>query len=210
MELHEALRTRRMTRAFTDASVEPPLLDDLLDQARRAPSAGNTQGTEYLVLDTPDLVDAYWSLTLPVEHRPAFPWPDLLRAPVLCIPLVDPTAYVRRYAEADKVRTGLGESADAWAVPYWFVDGGMVVQNLLLLAHAEGLGALFFGLFDNERVVLDHFEVPAHLRALGTVAIGHPAAQQRRSSSQHRQHKQLPQLVHRGAYAERHRTEQPD
>lgn len=210
MELVEVLASRRMTRSFTSEPVDDAVLDSLLDQARRAPSAGNTQGTEFLVLDTPDLVATYWSITLPPETRDGFPWPDLLKAPVLCIPLVDPSAYVERYGERDKARTGLGESAESWGVPYWFIDGGMVVENLLLLVHDQGLGALFFGLFDNERGVLDHFGVPTHLRALGTVAIGHRAAEQRKSSSQQRQHKSLLQLLHRGSYAGGHRNEHSD
>lgn len=210
MDLLEALRTRRMTRAFAPEPLASGLLDSLLDDARRAPSAGNTQGTEFLVLDTPELVRSYWFITLPEDARDGFPWPDLVHAPVLCIPLVDPTAYVERYSEADKARTGLGESTESWGVPYWFIDGGMVVENLLLLAHAQGLGALFFGLFANERPVLDHFGVPPHLRALGTVAIGHPASEQRKSSSQHRPHKPLEQLLHRGAYAGGHRNSDPD
>lgn len=199
-----------MTRAFTEQEVPVDVVDRLLDQARRAPSAGNTQGTEFLVLDTPDLVASYWEITLSPEARDGFPWPELLKAPVLCIPLVDPTAYVDRYGEPDKQRTGLGASTESWGVPYWFVDGGMVVENLLLLVHAEGLGALFFGLFENERAVLDHFGVPLHLRALGTVAMGHPATEQRKSSSQQRQHKPLVQLLHRGSYAGAHQSKQPD
>ncbi len=194
-----------MTRAFLADPVPVERIDELLSLAVRAPSAGNTRSTEFLVLDTPETVATYWSITLPDEKRSTFPWPDLLVAPVLVIPLVSPSAYVDRYAEPDKVRTGLGKSSQAWGVPYWFIDGGMVVQNLLLAVHSAGdLGALFFGLFDNERAVLDHFGVPADLRALGTVAIGFPGPEQRPSSSQHRQHKQLHQLVHRSAYPQQH------
>ena len=194
-----------MTRAFLPDAVDPERLDELLGLAIRAPSAGNTRSTEFLVLDTPEVVARYWSITLSKEKRATFPWPDLLVAPVLVIPLVSPAAYVDRYGEPDKARTGLGDSADAWGVPYWFVDGGMVVQNLLLSVHATGdLGALFFGLFDNERAVLDAFGVPAELRALGTVAVGFPGAEQRPSSSQHRQQRQLHQLLHRSAYPQQH------
>ena len=42
-----------------------------------------------------------------------------------------------RYAEEDKARTGLGAGADAWAVPYWWVDGGMAAMTLLLAAEVE-------------------------------------------------------------------------
>jgi nitroreductase len=86
---------------------------------------------------------------------------------------VSPVAYAERYAEPDKRDTGLGD-VEAWPVPYWWVDGGMAVEAMLLAAVAEGLGACFFGLFEHEQAVLDAFGVPAGRRALGTVALGHP------------------------------------
>lgn len=169
-----------MVRAFgpdpdAPASVDPETVDDLLDTARRAPSAGNTGAVRFLVLDTPDAVSAYWDLTLPPDRRSGFAWPGLLVAPVLVVVLVDPHAYPSRYAEDDKVATGLGEGVDAWPVPYWWVDAGMVVQNLLLGVVDAGLGACFFGLFAHEAAVLGAHDVPDGWRAVGTVALGHPA-----------------------------------
>ena len=73
------------------------------------------------------------------------------------------------------VLVSLPSEVGAWPVPYWWVDGGAAVQNLLLSAVDEGLGALFFGLFASARAVLDDLGVPAGRRALGTVALGHPA-----------------------------------
>ena len=61
---------RRMVRAFTDEPVDPGLIDELLDLARRAPSAGNSQGTAFVVLDTPEAVAGYWDLTLPPSGGP--------------------------------------------------------------------------------------------------------------------------------------------
>ena len=55
--------------------------------------------------------------TLPVERRDGFPWPGLLVAPALIVPLAHAQTYVDRYAEADKASTGLGGSADDWPVP---------------------------------------------------------------------------------------------
>src|SRR5690348_11148069 len=116
-----------MVRAFTDQPVEAAVLDGLLDLARRAPSAGNSQGTDLLVLDRTESTKRYWDLTLPGERRTHFGWPELLDAPVLVVVWVSPTVYVSRYAEPDKAATGLGTLPEAWPVPYWFIDGGMVV-----------------------------------------------------------------------------------
>ena len=161
-----------MVRTFTGEPVEPELLSTLLDLGRRAPSAGNTQPWELLVLEGPD-VERYWSTTLG-ERRARFRWPGLLTAPVLVLPYVRPDAYAERYSEDDKVATGLGRGVDAWPVPYWWVDGGAMVENLLLAATAAGLGACFFGQFEHEVAVRATFGVPDDRRALGTVALGHP------------------------------------
>lgn len=161
-----------MRRTFRDDPIAADHLDRLLDLARRVPSAGNAQGLTWLVLDTPETTGRYWASTL-ADRREGFAFPGLLRAPVLVVVLADPEQYVTRYAEPDKAATGLGDSVERWPVPYWFVDAGMAVEALLLAAEDDGLGACFFGLFDHERTVLDAFGVPAHVRAVGTVALGH-------------------------------------
>ncbi|HXH56426.1 nitroreductase family protein [Iamia sp.] len=199
MELSDALRRRRMVRSFGPDRVEPALLDSLLDAARRAPSAGRTEATRFLVLDTPEAVAGYWDLTLAPARRVSFSWPGLLVAPVLVVVLVDPAAYVARYAEADKVATGLGAGLDAWSVPYWWVDAGAVVQNLLLGAVDAGLGACLFGLFAAEDAVLAAHGVPGGWRAVGTVALGHRAPD-RAGRSAGRPRPPLGEVVHRGRW----------
>lgn len=175
MELDQAIRRRRMARAFTAEPIDPPVLDRLVDLARRHPSAGNTRATEFLLLAGPAQTRRYWDLTLPAPRRSGFRWPGLLEAPLLVVVWVSADAYVSRYGEPDKATTGLGVGPSAWSVPYWYVDGGMAVQNLLLAAVDAGLGACFFGLFDHEPAVQAAFGVPAGWRAVGTVAVGHPA-----------------------------------
>jgi nitroreductase len=189
-----------MTRAFLSTPVAPAIVDELLDAARRAPSAGNTASVQFLVLEGPEHTASYWDTTLAPEHRASFPWPDLLNAPVLVIPWVHPSAYVARYAEPDKAHTRLGESPDDWTVPYWFVDGGAVVMSLLLGAEAVGLGALFFGLFEHEEAVRSQFVVPPELRAVGAVALGHRAPH-RGSQSAMRSRPALDEVVHRGRWS---------
>jgi nitroreductase len=190
---------RRMVRAFTDEPVDPAVVDELLDLARRAPSAGNSQGTAFVVLDTPAAVAGYWQLTLSPERRASFGWPGLLDAPVLIVAICSPEVYVDRYAEADKAGTGLGEGAAAWPVPYWFVDAGMALEHVLLGAVEAGLGACLFGLFEHEADVLRGLGVPAGWRAVGTVALGH-AAPDRPGLSAARARRPLPDVVHRGRW----------
>jgi nitroreductase len=190
---------RRMVRAFTDDPVDPVLVDELLDLARRAPSAGNSQGTAFVVLDSPAAVDRYWAMTLPADRRASFGWPGLLDAPVLILAVCSPEVYVDRYAEADKATTGLGEGAAAWPVPYWFVDAGMALEHVLLGAVEAGLGACLFGVFEHEVAVLRALDVPTGWRAVGTVALGHPAPD-RPGLSAGRPRRPLPEVVHRGRW----------
>jgi nitroreductase len=160
-------------RAYRPDPVDPDHLLRVLAAGRRAPAAGNTDGRAFLVLEGAATAH-YWNVSLPAARRTDFPWPGLLDAPVLIVVLTRPDAYVMRYGEPDKVRSGLGEAVDAWSVPYWFVDGGMASQAILSAARAEGLGACFFGLFDHEVPLLREFGVPEGWRAVGTIALGHP------------------------------------
>ena len=128
-----------MTRAYTGQPVAPETVDHILDLARRGPSAGKTESLHFLVLEGGD-VARYWNTTLAPEKRPSFPWPQLLDAPALIVPWVEPGAYVRRYAEPDKATTGLGATEDAWSVPYWWVDGGAAAMTVLLAVEDAGLG----------------------------------------------------------------------
>lgn len=165
------LASRRMCRSFESTAVPDEHVEAIAEAAFRGPSAGNTAGFELLTL-TGESVASYWEVTLPADRRASFRWPGLLRAPVLYVPVVDPQAYVDRYAEEDKRHTGLGDSVDSWSVPYWFVDGGAAVMAMLLAAEALGLGALFFGQFANEEAIRERFGIPQGLRTLGTIAVG--------------------------------------
>lgn len=196
-DLARLLSARHMVRRYTDEPVPDDLLGQLLDLARRAPSAGNTQPWSFLVLRDAD-VDRYWATTMPdPDARARFRWQGLLRAPALVVPYVRPAAYAERYGERDKSGTGLGAGTDAWPVPYWWVDGGAVVQNLLLLATAAGLGACLFGQFHHEAAVRAAFGVPDDQRALGTIAIGWPAPDEPGRSAA-RPRPALDQVLHRG------------
>jgi nitroreductase len=166
-----------MTRSFDSAPIDPALLDDLLDTARRAPSAGFSQGSHLLVL-AGERVEWFWRVT------GAEQWysDSIRRAPVLVLALADPDAYIERYSAADKAGHGL-EHADGWPVPYWLTDAAMAVQNLLLLVEAHGLGALWFGVFHHADVLLAGLGAPGQVQLVGVVAIGHRAADDAPSGS---------------------------
>ncbi len=165
-----------MTRSFAAEPVPLEVLDHLVALASRAPSAGKTQGWHLVVLSG-DQTARFWDATMPVERRASFRWQGLLRAPVIALPLADPQAYVDRYAEPDKAGSGLGTGIGAWPTPYWTVDASMSVMTMLLAAEDTGLGALFFGVFDNERRLRSALGIPDRLQLLGAIALGWPATE---------------------------------
>jgi nitroreductase len=170
----DVVRRRRMTRAFTSDPVDRAVLDELVDLAARAPSAGKTQGWHLVVLEGAE-TRRFWDITLPAVRRDSFRWKRLLSAPIIALPLADAKAYTDRYSQPDKAQTGLGAGPDAWPVPYWTIDASMSVMTMLLAAEANGLGALFFGVFRGERELRQALGIPPGLELLGAIALGHPA-----------------------------------
>lgn len=188
-----------MVRSFTNEPIDPVVVDHLVDLARRAPSAGNTQGCAHVVLAGDAETSRYWDITLPVGRRKGFAWPGLVAAPVLILALVRPDAWSERYAEPDKVATGLGDEVGAWPVPYWWVDAGMAIEHMLLGAVEAGLGACFFGMFEHEAAVLAAFGVPSGWRGVGVIAVGHPAPDSPGRSA-NRGRASLEDIAHRGRW----------
>lgn len=160
-----------MTRAFDGHPVPREVLLGCIDLATRAPSAGKSQGWHFLVLDGDD-VKNFWNITLPDEKRVNFAWPHLLDAPCIVLPCAISRMYVERYSEPDKAATGLGDSAEAWPVPYWTIDTSFATMTFLLAAEDAGLGALFFGIFNGETELRAQFSIPDDVQILGAVAVG--------------------------------------
>jgi len=200
MTVADALSDRRSCRSFTDQPLAPGLLEDLVDRARRTPTAGNCQGVEFLVLEGDGVAD-YWDITLPADRRTSFPWPGLLAAPVLVVPWGMADRYLERYAETDKASAGLGSSVENWPVPYWLTDAAFAAMALQLLVVEAGLGCCFFGLFGHEGGVAERFDVPEGAWAVGAVAIGYPdPTTARDSGSVERGRRPLDEVLHRGEW----------
>lgn len=184
-----------MTRSYDpDRPVDPDIVRECLELAVRAPSAGHTQGWEFLVLDDITSRSTFWT-AVTERAGEADPWLErMATAPVLVICWSDPDAYLDRYAEPDKGWTD--RSTDHWPVPYWDVDVGMAAMILLLAAEDHGLGACFFGIpGERWQAVRDAFGVPERLRPVGIVSLGH-AAPGPRSPSLRRGRRPVSAVVH--------------
>lgn len=208
MDLHEAVRRRHMTRSFTADPLPTGLVDGLVADALRAPTAGNTRGTAWLVLDGPEETAVYWREATTGDWRGrSRRFPGLSRAPVVALSLTSPAAYVARYGEPDKVSSGLGPApetgagAAGWPVPYWHGDAAFSTMTLLLGATAAGLGTAFLGNFGREAPLLAALGVPADWRLFGTVLLGRPDGADHRSASLDRPGPAPGDRVHRGRWS---------
>jgi len=180
MEFQDVVRKRKMVRSFEDRPVDHTIVERMLANAQRAPSAGFSQGWAFVVLEGRAETARYWEALWPEPRRSAFGWPDMFNAPVLIVCLSNKTQYLDRYAMDDKGWTDRDEKR--WPVPYWDIDTGMAAMNILLTAVDAGLGAVFFGIFD-QATLHSTLGVPDTYSAIGTIAIGHPKAKDRPSPS---------------------------
>lgn len=199
MEFSEVVRKRHMVRRYDpDQPVPVEVINTALGNAIRAPSAGFTQGWDFVVLTGPEELAAYWSATTDPDDEPDQWLAGLKTAPALVLCLSDKDAYLRRYAEPDKGWTDLDEAR--WPVPYWDVDTGMAALLILLTAADEGLGACFFGTPpEAHEDVLEAFGIPRDRSLVGVVSLGYPMPHAR-SGSLSRGRRGLDQVAHYGHF----------
>ena len=208
MEFRDVVRKRRMVHRFDSRPVPQDLLLRVLEVARHAPSAGFSQGFDFLVMDTASQLDHFWNVT---EH-PKFPYePDelLARPPCIVLAIANRPAYLERYSRPDKELFGLQE-ASAWPVPYWDVDTGMAVMLVLLAAVEAGLGAWFFGLSWGEQKLMQDLGVPDGCRPIGAIGLGYAVADPKpRGSAYSLRRRPVESMVHFGRWAPEG-TREPD
>jgi len=153
LELFEAIKTRRSVRAFTEEEISEDVVQKLIDAARRAPSAGNIQPWEFVIVRKHEikrmLAEAALNQTF-IEEAPV--------VIVVC---------------ADQTRSGRGYGSRG-ATLYCIQDTAAATQNLLLAATALGLGACWVGAFYEEKVS-KALNIPSGVRPVAIVPVGYPA-----------------------------------
>ena len=179
MEFSELIHKRRMVRNFITDPVPPDALERILDAARRGPSAGFTQGQDFVVVTDTAVKQQIAALCHEESYVQGGFDPFISGAPVLIIPCTNENAYHRRYQQPDKVNSK-GQEIN-WPVPYWFMDIGCAVMLLLLAVVNEGLAAGFAGAHDLAalRTLLN---IPDEVTPVGVIPIGHPAPDKRSPS----------------------------
>ena len=200
MEFSEVVRRRRMVRRYDPTRpVDPDVVDRILDNAQRGPSAGFSQGQAFLVLDTPGQVSRFWASTGAATSGGDNAWLDGMKsAPVIVVPFSSKAAYLDRYAQPDKGWSDRDEAR--WPVPYWDIDTGMAALLILQTVVDEGLGACFFGIPPAEEGAFRAaFGVPQTHRPIGAITIGHRVADSGSAGSPARRAR-VSGRVHRGVW----------
>ena len=157
MDLFTALHTRRSIRNYTDQSVSEQELRDMLEAAMIAPSAGNAQPWQFIVVDDPDTLKK--------------------------VPAINPYAAMASKAPVGVVICG-DLNAEKYK-GFWVQDCAAAVQNMLLAATGLGLGTVWTGIYPMEDRVTGFqrlLGLPDHAIPLALVVIGRPASQPERKS----------------------------
>jgi nitroreductase len=154
MDLWEAIKERRSIRRYAQGrDVPPETVEQLLQAAIAAPSAGNCQPWHFVVVRD---VETKQGLA-----QAAYGQQFVAQAPVVIVVCADPPRSASRYG-----RRG-GEL-------YCLQDTAAAAENILLGVTALGLGACWVGAFD-EGAAAQVLDLPSHLRPVVLIPIGHPA-----------------------------------
>jgi len=167
MDVMEAIRTRRSIRKFQDRPVAEEKLRAVLEAARLAPSWANLQCWRFVVVKNPETRSAIGDLSYvesffaPKGYKTNPARSALSEAPVVIVACADPE-----------------KSGDLGEQYYYMTDMGIAAENLMLSAHAQGLGTVFVGVFDEEKV-RDLLGVPANIRIVGLFPLGYPEGEKK-------------------------------
>lgn len=153
--LLETIMTRTSVRQFTDEAVKPCCVEKMLQAAMAAPTAVNKQPWHFVVVDDKQMLDRLAG----EGHRG-----DMLRKAPLAIVVC---------GDLSKTMEGKGQE-------FWIQDCSAATENLLLAAHAMGLGAVWTSQYpmDNRYARTQQvLSLPESVVPLCIVVVGHPAEQ---------------------------------
>jgi nitroreductase len=169
VEFTDVVMKRRAVRRFEEGGVDRAVIERIARLAQRTPSAGFSQGQRLVVVTDPGRRREVARACGEEHYVDAFgPW--ISECAAQFIPCVSEEIYHRRYREPDKLLEDGTEIG--WPVPFWWVDVGATMQNVMLAAVADGLGSGFAGGDPDElREVLG---MPAEFTPIGVMPVGRP------------------------------------
>jgi nitroreductase len=171
MEFADVVMKRRAVRRFRDGGVDREVIERIARLAQRTPSAGFSQGQRLVVVVDPEMRRRVGVICGEGDYQDEFGrW--ISECAAQFIPCVSEQIYHRRYSEADKVDEA-GNEID-WPVPYWWVDVGATMQNIMLAAVNEGLGSGFAGPSEGVEPLNELLGIPAEFTPIGVMPVGIP------------------------------------
>lgn len=140
MELLEGIKSRRTVRKFKEKEVEKKVINKVIETASYAPSWKNSQTVSYLVVLNREKI-----CKIADEATMSFTWNQniIQKAPVLIAVL---TEEGKSGYEKD------GSFSTSKGTHWQSFDAGIAAQTVCLAAHAEGLGSVIMGIYDEEKV----------------------------------------------------------
>lgn len=150
MECVEAIKGRRSVRKFKDSTVEKEIIEKLLNAAQMAPSAGNLQARDFIVVSN--------KMTKQKLKEAALGQSFIEQAPVVIV-------AVANIERSSRIYRSRGEL-------YAIQDATAGVENLLLAAHSLGLAACWVGAFD-ENAVREVLGIPHRTRPVAIIPVGY-------------------------------------
>ena len=154
MDALEAIHTRRSIRKYQDKPVPEELLRQILAAAMHAPSARNAQPWQFVVIDDRQLLAQ--------------------------IPRINPNA--RMAARAPLAILICGDLTLEKSAGYWVVDCAAAAQNIVMAAHALGLGAVWTGVYPRQQRIdglRRQLDLPENVVPHSLIVLGYPAEQPR-------------------------------
>lgn len=179
MEFRDVVMRRRAVRRFEDGGVDRAILEGIARLAQRVPSAGFSQGQRLIVVTEPDRRREVARICGEEDYDEAGFGPWISECAAQFVPCVSEAIYHRRYQEPDKLDEG-GREID-WPIPYWWVDVGATMQNVMLAAVDEGLGCGFVGT-DDVPALKHVLGLPDEFEPIGVMPVGIPKPDKRSPS----------------------------
>ncbi len=171
MDLFDAIKTRRSIRTYLDKPVEDEKLQAVLEAVRMSPSWANFQCWRLIVVKDKDVkakisaLSYVESLFAPLGYKSNPSMKALAEAPVVVVLCADPE-----------------KSGTLWNQHYYLVDSGLAAQNMMLAARGLGLGSVFVGIFDEDKLK-KLLNIPSGIRTVGLLPLGYPAEEQKNGPS---------------------------
>lgn len=161
MEFQDVIRKRRSVRHFIDREVTNETIFKLLDSARWAPTGGNLQPWEFILVrnrvNRERLVNATYLGYMTKTGKPQ-KW--ILEAPVIIAACANAKAVIARYGSGELGQTNV------------LMDVAAAIENLLLAAVDLGLGACWISGFDHEKAT-EALKIPHDVRVVALIPVGY-------------------------------------